>query len=1015
MFAWFSLGFNAFQLAAAGTALVSAPIIIHLINRMRFRRIRWAAMEFLLKAQKRQRRRLIIEQLILLAMRCLIIAMIAYWFGSFVGFGGDVLNAGGEKAVLHVVVVDDTPSMGDQWKDRGKDKTTAFEEAKRMLRDRIGPRIEESARRNGTAEYLVVYRLSDIQPWLKEDEAPAEDDELIFGERMNQTTLEQLKNDLGAEKMAKPSDVRVSPQVAFDKAVRVFEGKAPEVFDRDGRKTFYKREKTVANGSRKFYFLSDFRESEWKSGGAGDKIGLRDKLEDLVKYGKEGVKVYGVDCTDPARSDARNVSPTHHENVAIISFNTEVAVVPEFEPINFTLVINNFTNRRFEGVHLTVLDNGKQVYEAPSVITLKPGENTIAWKGTLNQIGFNSLEAKLEDPEGLRDTGVAADNVRYAVVKVEKMVHILCIDQEFMPKGADRADSSKAPPTAGTFFVKNVLPAGYRLDSGSLQLLESPALFQYPCVLLMNVPDLSKAAVDNLERFAAEGGGICFFLGDKVKPEEYNKSLFKDGTGLFPAPLDPRIKKLVGDTEEDKRRELQETEDRIKAQVPNLFVRDERHSLFAHVYEQDPERKVNRFLMFFDISQYFGVDPLRFKKIGESDKVEELFTLPNRKNVKEYRPRAYKLIEKLPARDDVAAREYQPTLDDHRRELLAKIQQDVYVHLFDLANDIYKLRNDAGTKDAKGSVIKPALDKFWQDGKNNELRIEFDQFLEDIRYGDPFLVSRQYGKGRVVACLSSANFSWNNWAIMPQLYAPFMPAVVKYLFRQAESTSFDCGSALPEKMTHLSKTLYMNKFEVWRTPKPVEKKGAAEGSAEGGEGSGAEASGEKHEGPDENQPDYEKKLGWTLVYQADSKQEDNGFFKYEFKKGREPGVYVVKRFPLITEGAPAMTERKAVSFNIDASAEGELKRTATDALQKNKPDSEENAGFYLVDRTAKFEELAKKQANFSESPWFYLAFLLLFIAEQAMAVHCGHHTRATDVPVAAEISMHTGRAQASAA
>ena len=45
----------------AGAALVSSPIIIHLINRMRFRRIRWAAMEFLLKAQKRMRRKLIIE------------------------------------------------------------------------------------------------------------------------------------------------------------------------------------------------------------------------------------------------------------------------------------------------------------------------------------------------------------------------------------------------------------------------------------------------------------------------------------------------------------------------------------------------------------------------------------------------------------------------------------------------------------------------------------------------------------------------------------------------------------------------------------------------------------------------------------------------------------------------------------------------------------------------------------------------------------------------------------------
>ena len=45
---------------AAGGVLVSSPIIIHLINRMRFKRIRWAAMEFLLKSQKRNRRRLII-------------------------------------------------------------------------------------------------------------------------------------------------------------------------------------------------------------------------------------------------------------------------------------------------------------------------------------------------------------------------------------------------------------------------------------------------------------------------------------------------------------------------------------------------------------------------------------------------------------------------------------------------------------------------------------------------------------------------------------------------------------------------------------------------------------------------------------------------------------------------------------------------------------------------------------------------------------------------------------------
>src|SRR6188768_1517107 len=91
-----------------GVALVSVPIIIHLINRMRFKRIRWAAMEFLLKAQKRTRRRLIIEQLLLLALRCLMIALVGFLVSRFVGCGDAGL---GGKPNLHLVVFDDTPSM----------------------------------------------------------------------------------------------------------------------------------------------------------------------------------------------------------------------------------------------------------------------------------------------------------------------------------------------------------------------------------------------------------------------------------------------------------------------------------------------------------------------------------------------------------------------------------------------------------------------------------------------------------------------------------------------------------------------------------------------------------------------------------------------------------------------------------------------------------------------------------------------------------------------------------------
>src|SRR5438128_2531238 len=100
----------------AGAALISAPIIIHLINRMRYKRIRWAAMEFLLKSQKRNRRRLIIEQLILLALRCLLIALAGFLVARFVG------ETIGQNPVVHLVVLDDTLSMGDRSKEEGEEK-----------------------------------------------------------------------------------------------------------------------------------------------------------------------------------------------------------------------------------------------------------------------------------------------------------------------------------------------------------------------------------------------------------------------------------------------------------------------------------------------------------------------------------------------------------------------------------------------------------------------------------------------------------------------------------------------------------------------------------------------------------------------------------------------------------------------------------------------------------------------------------------------------------------------------
>lgn len=62
--------------ALFGLSLASAPIIIHLLNRRRFKVVEWAAMEFLLASQRKNYRRVQIEQLLLMALRILLIVVL---------------------------------------------------------------------------------------------------------------------------------------------------------------------------------------------------------------------------------------------------------------------------------------------------------------------------------------------------------------------------------------------------------------------------------------------------------------------------------------------------------------------------------------------------------------------------------------------------------------------------------------------------------------------------------------------------------------------------------------------------------------------------------------------------------------------------------------------------------------------------------------------------------------------------------------------------------------------------
>ncbi len=88
----------------------SIPIIIHLLHRQKFRRVRWAAMEFLLQALKKTQRRLQLENLILLLLRILIMVLLAMAIARPF-FKEAPIEGMSDSDTHHIYVIDNSYSM----------------------------------------------------------------------------------------------------------------------------------------------------------------------------------------------------------------------------------------------------------------------------------------------------------------------------------------------------------------------------------------------------------------------------------------------------------------------------------------------------------------------------------------------------------------------------------------------------------------------------------------------------------------------------------------------------------------------------------------------------------------------------------------------------------------------------------------------------------------------------------------------------------------------------------------
>ena len=142
----------------AGVALVGLPVLLHLILKQEPRRLPFPALRFLQAKQRTTSRKLKLRHFVLLAMRMLLIALLAValfqpkipadFSGAYAG-----LDFGEGRPLAVVVVIDTTPSMGYT-----ADRRTRLDEAVRRA-------VELVDRLPGASRVAVLTTAEPFAPW----------------------------------------------------------------------------------------------------------------------------------------------------------------------------------------------------------------------------------------------------------------------------------------------------------------------------------------------------------------------------------------------------------------------------------------------------------------------------------------------------------------------------------------------------------------------------------------------------------------------------------------------------------------------------------------------------------------------------------------------------------------------------------------------------------------------------------------------------------------------------------
>ncbi len=313
--------------------LAAVPIVIHLLNRRRFRRVPWAAMEFLLKAMKRNRKRLRMEQWLVLLLRTLAVLLLAMLV-SRPQIGGGALFG---TRTHHVVILDDSASMLQR-----SGSTVLFERA----RSRVRGLADDLSRRRSGDLFSVVRTSRPSQPDLWAQRI-GPDSERRIGALTKEFACTDGAQDLGA-------------------ALQAAIGKAREVREA---------------GRTEFYVASDQRAHDWLAADDKPQPRVQAALASLDPS-VEHVTVLGV-AGSPA-------------NVGVVDVRLLDRMLVVGVPATFAVDVRNHGLDPSPPSQVAIEVDGRSRVAQP-VPQLAPGERVaIPFAHTFHQQGPHHVEATLE-------------------------------------------------------------------------------------------------------------------------------------------------------------------------------------------------------------------------------------------------------------------------------------------------------------------------------------------------------------------------------------------------------------------------------------------------------------------------------------------------------------------------------------------------------------------------------------------------------------------------------------------